>query len=46
MKHRYNDTVSVQYQKCCVGREEVRDFVDRIRDENPDNSLFSQRRDT
>ena len=40
MKHRYNDTVSVQYQKCCSGREEVRDFVDRIRDENPDIVFF------
>ena len=40
MKHRYNDTVSVQYQKCCSDREEVRDFVDRIRDENPDIVFF------
>ena len=40
MKHRYNDTVSVQYQKCCSDREEVRDFVDRIRDENPNIVFF------
>ena len=40
MKKRYNDTVSVQYQKCCSDREEVRDFVDRIREENPDIVFF------
>ena len=42
MKHRYNDTVSVQYQKCCSDREEVCDFVNRVRDENP-NIVFFRR---
>ena len=40
MKHRYNDTVSVQYEKCCSDREEVRDFVNKIRDENPNIVFF------
>ena len=40
MKNRFNDVVTVQYQKCCSDREEVRDFVDRIRDENPDIVFF------
>ena len=40
MKHRYNDIVSVQYQKCCSDREEVRDFVNKIRDENPNIVFF------
>ena len=40
MKNRLNDVVTVQYQKCCSDREEVRDFVDRIRDENPDIVFF------
>ena len=40
MKKRFNDVVTVQYQKCCSDREEVRDFVDRIRDENPDIVFF------
>ena len=35
MKNRFNDAVTVQYEKCCVGREEVCDFVNRVRDENP-----------
>ena len=40
MKNRFNDVVTVQYQKYCSDREEVRDFVDRIRDENPDIVFF------
>ena len=40
MKNRFNDVVTVQYQKCCSDREEVRDFVDRIRDENPNIIFF------
>ena len=40
MKNRFNDVVTVQYQKCCSDREEVRDFVDRIRDENPNIVFF------
>ena len=40
MKKRFNDVVTVQYQKCCSDREEVRDFVDKIRDENPDIVFF------
>ena len=40
MKKRFNDVVTVQYEKCCSDREEVRDFVDRIRDENPDIVFF------
>ena len=42
MKKRFNDVVTVQYEKYCVGREEIRDFVDRIRDENP-NIVFFRR---
>ena len=34
-KKRFNDVVTVQYEKCCSNRAEVCDFVDRIRDENP-----------
>ena len=40
MKNRFNDVVTVQYQKCCSNRAEVRGFVDRIRDENPDIVFF------
>ena len=40
MKKRFNDVVTVQYEKCCSGRAEVRDFVDRIRDENPNVVFF------
>ena len=40
MKNGYNNAVLVQYEKCCSDREEVRDFVDRIRDENPDIVFF------
>ena len=32
--------VTVQYEKCCLDREEVRNFVDRIRDENPNIVFF------
>ena len=42
MKNRFNDAVTVQYEKCCVGREEVCDFVNRVRDENP-NIVFFRR---
>ena len=41
-KKRFNDVVTVQYEKCCSNREEVRNFVDRIRDENP-NIVFFRR---
>ena len=40
MKKRFNDVVTVQYEKCCSDRVEVRDFVNRIRDENPDIVFF------
>ena len=40
MIKRFNDVVTVQYQKCCSDREEVCDFVDRIRDENPNIVFF------
>ena len=40
MKHRYNDVVTVQYEKYCSDRTEVCDFVNRIRDENPDIVFF------
>lgn len=40
MKNRFNDVVTVQYEKCCSDREEVRNFVDRIRDENPNIVFF------
>ena len=40
MKKRFNDVVTVQYEKCCVGREEVCDFVNRVRDENPNVVFF------
>ena len=40
MKKRFNDVVTVQYEKCCVGREEVCDFVNRVRDENPNIVFF------
>ena len=39
-KKRFNDVVTVQYQKCCSDREEVRDFVNKIRDENPNIVFF------
>ena len=40
MKNGYNNAVLVQYEKCCSDREEIRDFVDRIRDENPNIVFF------
>ena len=42
MKKRFNDVVTVQYEKCCSNREEVCDFVNRVRDENP-NIVFFRR---
>ena len=41
-KNRFNDVVTVQYEKCCSNREEVCDFVNRVRDENP-NIVFFRR---
>ena len=41
-KKRFNDVVTVQYEKCCSDREEVCDFVNRVRDENP-NIVFFRR---
>ena len=32
-KKTYNNAVLVQYEKYCSDREEVRDFVNKIRDE-------------
>ena len=40
MKNRFDDVVTVQYQKCCSNRAEVCDFVNRIREENPDIVFF------
>ena len=40
MKNGYNNAVLVQYKKYCSDREEIRDFVDRIRDENPNIVFF------
>ena len=40
MKHRYNNVVTVQYEKNCSNRAEVCDFVNRIRNENPDIVFF------
>ena len=40
MKKRFNDVVTVQYEKCCSNREEVCDFVNRVRDENPNIVFF------
>ena len=40
MKNRFNDVVIVQFEKSCLDRAEVRDFVNRIRDENPDIVFF------
>ena len=39
-KKRFSDAVLVQYEKCCSDREEVRDFVNKIRDENPNIVFF------
>ena len=39
-KKRFNDVVTVQYEKCCSDREEARDFVNRVRDENPNIVFF------
>ena len=40
MKNRYTDAVIVQYEKYCSDRVEVRDFVNKIRDENPNIVFF------
>ena len=40
MKNRYNNAVLVQYEKYCSDREEVCDFVNKIRDENPNIVFF------
>ena len=40
MKKRFNDVVTVQYEKCCSNRAEVCDFVNKVRDENPDIVFF------
>ena len=40
MEKRFNDGVTVQFEKCCSDRAEVRDFVNRIRDENPNIVFF------
>ena len=39
-KKRFNDVVTVQYEKCCSNRVEARDFVNRVRDENPNIVFF------
>ena len=41
-KKRFSDVVTVQYEKCCSNRAEVCDFVNRVRDENP-NIVFFRR---
>ena len=40
MEKRFNDVVTVQYEKCCSDRAEVCDFVNRVRDENPNVVFF------
>ena len=40
MKKRFNDVVTVQYEKCCLNRAEVCDFVNKVRDENPNVVFF------
>ena len=40
MKNRFNHVVTVQYEKCCSDRAEVSDFVNRVRDENPNIVFF------
>ena len=42
MNKRFNDVVTVQYEKCCSNREEACDFTNKIRDENP-NIVFFRR---
>ena len=39
MKNKYNKVVIVQYEKHCSDREEACNFVNEIRDENP-NVVF------
>lgn len=45
MKNKYNDAVIVQYEKYCSDRIEVCDFVNKIRDENP-NIVFFRKEET
>ena len=40
MKNRYNNAVLVQFEKYCSDPVEVRDFVNKIRDENPNIIFF------
>ena len=40
MINRFSDVVSVQYEKYCLNRAEVCDFVNRVRDENPNIVFF------
>ena len=40
MKKRFNDGITVQFEKHCSDRADVRDFVDRVRDENPNIVFF------
>ena len=44
MEKRFNDGVTVQFEKCCSDRAEVRDFVNRIRDENPNIVFFRKKK--
>lgn len=39
-KERFNDIVKVEFEKYCSNRAEVCDFVNRIRDENPNVVFF------
>ena len=39
-KKRFNDVVTVQYEKNCANRTEVCDFVNKVRDENPNVVFF------
>ena len=40
MINRFSDVVYVQYEKYCLNRAEVCDFVNRVRDENPNIVFF------
>ena len=40
MKKRFNDVVTVQYEKSCSDRAEVCDFVNKVRDQNPNIVFF------
>ena len=39
-KKRFNDVVTVQYEKNCANRTEISDFVNKVRDENPNVVFF------